>query len=153
MNYGTISSTSSVSVSANVPLDDSRTKFNRGNDRTINLLQGECVLDVQFQTRLLGDESDKTTQDALEIKKNGHSPLGASQGISSKSIPLGIGILTNLRVLVLYVSDPSTSPLVITNQHTHSTCDDNENENSYENGNRNDVDDDYVRANKGDFLN
>ena len=60
--------------------------------------------------------------------------------------PLGIGILTNLRVLVLCVLDPSSSPLLITNQHTHSSCDEIECENNDDNH------DDYVRVNKGDIM-
>ena len=95
----------------------------RGSDRTVLLLHGERVLDVQFQIRLLDDESDKnaTTLNTHETKTNGHTPLGALNA-SKKLTPLGIGILTNQRVLVLCVLDPSSSPLLVTNQHIHSTC-------------------------------
>ena len=115
---------------------------------------------MQFQTRLLDDESDKTPQqNTQEIQKNGHTPLGASN-VTKKTSPLGIGILTNLRVLVLCVLDPSSSPLLITNQHIHSKCDENENENENDNDNNNDInndnnngiDDDCVRVNKGNIL-
>jgi hypothetical protein len=114
----TSSSSSSSSSSSN------STSSNSGVSRMVALQQGEAVLDIQFQSQLLPDtDADGDELSAHRGTRPSHSTqMGAKSAPHRQDQPLGIGVLTTHRVLVFVVQDPSSSPLIVTNSHTHSVC-------------------------------
>lgn len=94
-----------------------------GASRMVALQQGEVVLDIQFQSQMLPDsDTDGDAHNRAIGSFTSPSPQTGTKTVPhSQDQPLGIGVLTTHRVLVFVVQDPSSSPLVVTNSHTHST--------------------------------
>ena len=93
-----------------------------GASRMVALQQGEVVLDIQFQSQMLTDSDTDGDAHNRAIRSSPSPQTGTKSVPHSQDQPLGIGVLTTHRVLVFVVQDPSSSPLVVTNSHTHSAC-------------------------------
>ena len=95
-----------------------------GASRMVALQQGEVVLDIQFQSQMLPDsDTDGDAHNRAIGSFTSPSPQTGTKSVPhSQDQPLGIGVLTTHRVVVFVVQDPSSSPLVVTNSHTHSAC-------------------------------